>query len=85
LTAQTAQHWWQLAEQLLVQLSTCQLKLLELLGVDARVMLWFAQAIEHTTCKQQSFVVPASLQALAQLFACRLDSWQSQPSRTATA
>jgi hypothetical protein len=40
---------WGLARQLVGQVSTCQLKLFELLGVDAQTMLWSALSGQHST------------------------------------
>jgi hypothetical protein len=38
---------WELAGQLVGQVSTCQLKLFELLGVDPLMMLWFASSVQQ--------------------------------------
>jgi hypothetical protein len=71
--AESGQHAWQLAEQLLGQLSTCQLKLFEVLGVSPRAMLVLAQA------QELSEDVSDALYALFDVFAVCSHRMQSQP------
>jgi hypothetical protein len=66
---------WQLAEQLVGQLSPCQLKLFELLGMDARVVLCIAQALT----KWYSCYCILGIHDAAELVASRHRAWDQQP------
>jgi hypothetical protein len=75
-TLKYAHSSWKITRQLLEQASPCQLKLFELLGMDAHTMLWFAQS------KEPSMSWPNIWEALAGQpgwFSSSILRWTSQP------